>query len=81
VAAASPPDHQFAGTPAAELFRRQQSRDPHARRARQLRITLQRAAAANATENDDRSLQAHQLPNDLSKKKKKKIWIIFIFYF
>jgi hypothetical protein len=45
-----PPNHQFAGTPAAELFRRQQSRDPHARYARQQWITSRRAAA----EDDDR---------------------------
>jgi len=42
--AAAPRSPQFAGTPAAELFRRQQSRDPHARRARQWRITSRRAA-------------------------------------
>jgi len=40
-----PRSPQFAGTLAAELFRRQQSRDPHARRARQRRITSRRAAS------------------------------------
>lgn len=55
-----PPNHQFAGTPAAELFRRQQSRDLHARYARQQWITSRRAAAA--ADDDDRPPRACYRP-------------------